>query len=240
MKIGSTLRRLSAFSVALLLLFACLPSFSASADEPEPTFFESFESGMSGWESTASAPDTSVTRTSAAASHGSSSVLLRDAATNRSLSLISPKITLKSGVYYRVSVDVFNISGNGSVFLWFYNASGTQTDAVSSTVTSTGKWNTAEFTVTLPEGASRTLVPALSGSTTSTPGWPAKAGAARPRANRTASSFFMTTLLAKAPASGRGKGSQRDKGDGLKRCAAGLQPSTIRFGKEGGHSRHSG
>ncbi len=145
--------RMLAVAFACLIAVGSLAVFPAFAGS-DSVFFESFESGLTGWESTANFSTTSTLQTKEYASDGSASVLLKDTLTDRSLSLISPKITPESGVYYRISVDVYNISGNGSVFLWFYDASNKQTDSVSTTVTATGKWSPAEFTVTLPEGAS--------------------------------------------------------------------------------------
>lgn len=147
------IRRASAFLVALFLLFACLPVSSFAADA-QIVFSESFESDFvlrpAGWEGAS----TTTGRTTDYASDGAASIRLRDTETTKSVSVFSPKISMKSGVYYRVLVDVYNLSGNGTVFIQFFNASGTQTDSVSTTITATGKWETADFTVSLPEGAS--------------------------------------------------------------------------------------
>lgn len=147
-----TAPRLLRFTAAVLLLALGLGVFSAVAVS-DTVFSEDFEGSFSvcpsGWQVLAG----EVSRTTDHAAGGSASVMIRDASAKSSASLISPSVRLTAGVYYRITVDVMNLSGNGSVFVYIYGKNGQQTDSVSTTVTETGKWTTAELTVCLPDTA---------------------------------------------------------------------------------------
>ena len=154
-----------------LLVFALLLSVaafcSAGAEEmPEADnllFSESFESEFTyrpdGW----SGNSGFSSRSTDYASDGSASLLLRDTSTSSSFYVGSPQLELEHGIYYRVSVDVYNLTGNGSVFIQFYNSQGEQTDSVSSTATVTGKWTTVNFSVAMPESAAYAVILLYSG-----------------------------------------------------------------------------
>ena len=160
------LKRASGAILALLLV--CLPmlgTLPTVAEDVGAAYFyaESFESDFAsrptGWLGNGYYSLRSTDR----ATDGSASLLLRDESASASVSSVSPALAFKPGVYYRISVDVYNKTGNGSVFVQFYNASGTQTDSVSTTVTVTGRWETATLTVSLPEGAATARVNLYSG-----------------------------------------------------------------------------
>lgn len=159
---NSVCRRLRV-AAAVLLLALGLGAFSVVAAGSETVFEEDFEGNFTGcpagWRIIAG----DVQRTTDHASGGSASMMITDASTKASATLASPKITLESGIYYRISVDVMNLSGNGSVFVYLFDKNGQQTDTVSTTVTETGRWTTAELTVCLPDTAASIQILLYSG-----------------------------------------------------------------------------
>ncbi len=149
----SLCRRLRVAASALLLALF-LGAFSVVAAAGSDTVFsENFEGDFTGCPAGWRVVAGDVQRTTDHASGGSASMMITDSSTKASATLASPKITLESGVYYRISVDVMNLSGNGSVFVYLFGKNGQQTDTVSTTVTETGRWTTAELTVCLPDTA---------------------------------------------------------------------------------------
>lgn len=126
-------------------------------------FSESFESDFNAYPSGWVGSSGFSARSTDYASEGTASLMLRDNSTDTSFWVRSPKLELERGIYYRISVDVYNLTGNGSVFIQFYNSDDVQTDSVSSTVTVTGKWNTVNFSVSLPESASYAVILLYSG-----------------------------------------------------------------------------
>lgn len=145
----SRLVRVTAAVLLLALGFGVL-SVAAGADT---VFSEDFEGSFTvcppGWQVYYG----NVSRTTRHAASGSASIMVSDTSTQKSASVVSPSIRLERGEYYRITVDVMNLSGNGSVFVYIYDASGKQTDSVSTTVTETGKWTTAELSVCLTGSA---------------------------------------------------------------------------------------
>lgn len=146
-----TKRIITAIFLLISISLGTFSAFSSNTDDVvfEENFESEFSSAPSGWRVIAG----TVTRTTEYRSGGNASVSVTDNSTQSSASLISRTITLESGVYYRITVDVMNLSGNGSVFVYLVNASGKQTDTVSTTVTETGKWTTVELTVNPPDTA---------------------------------------------------------------------------------------
>lgn len=142
----SRLVRVTAAVLLLALGFGVL-SVAAGADT---VFSEDFEGSFTvcppGWQVYYG----NVSRTTRHAASGSASIMVSDTSTQKSASVVSPSIRLERGEYYRITVDVMNLSGNGSVFVYIYDASGKQTDSVSTTVTETGKWTTGRA-VGLPD-----------------------------------------------------------------------------------------
>lgn len=150
--------------LALLLILSAVGIPASFAEEPvgSPLLSESFEADFSlrpaGWTGNCVS-----SRETAYHSDGAASFRMADNSTSGSCYLASPVLDLRQDVYYRVSVDVYNITGNGSVFVQFRNSSGTVTDSVSSTVTVTGKWTTVNFSVKLPENAVNAVILLYSG-----------------------------------------------------------------------------
>lgn len=146
----SRLLRVTALALLLAICFGVMPVIAADS---KVIFSEDFEEDFryypTGWSLTAG----TVRRTTEHAASGSASIMVSDTSTSRSAGVQSPLITLESGVYYRITVEVMNLSGNGSVFVYCYDKNGKQTDTVSTTVTETGRWTTAELTVCLPDTA---------------------------------------------------------------------------------------
>lgn len=141
-------------AAAVLCAALLLGGVAVFADpDANVVFAEDFEGDFSRYPTGWTGNSVDICRTTDHASVGSASMLIKDSSTSASVSLISPKIPLENGVYYRIEVDVMNLSGNGSVFVWICDANGNQTDSVSTTVTETGRWTTAELTVCLPESA---------------------------------------------------------------------------------------
>ena len=138
---------------AVLLLALCLSAVPLAVSAADEVFFEDFEgdftSSPSGWKYNAG----NIKRTTDHAAGGSASLMITDSSDRASASVESPQITLEQGVYYRITVDVMNLSGNGSVFVYLLDAGGSQVGTVSTTVTETGRWTAAALTVCLPEGA---------------------------------------------------------------------------------------
>ena len=139
-------------AVLLLALCLCTVPFAVTAAS-DAVFFEDFEGNFtacpSGWRVNAG----DVRRTTEHSAGGTASLMISDSSASSSASVSSPKIPLERGVYYRISVDVMNLSGNGSVFVYLLNAGGSQVSSVSTTVTETGRWTSTELTVCLPDGA---------------------------------------------------------------------------------------
>ena len=155
-----TCRCFLALFLALTVAFCPLSALAADADS---VFAEIFEGDFSvcpdGWSLIAGQAE----RTTEHAASGDASLLLTDRSTSASASVASPVIPLEAGVYYRITADVMNRSGNGSLFVYLLDANGKQTDTVSTTVTETGRWSTAELTVCLPKGATSIRILLYSG-----------------------------------------------------------------------------
>lgn len=140
--------------------------------EEEYIFFESFENGKGAWTNPGGGSRTDIS--SDRASDGEKSVKITDdSSTNQTGNFRSPKIDgLEKGKYYDVFVDVYNDSGNATVYVEFWNDSSRPIDQtnlsnrinnVSSTATVTGKWTTVSFKVSVPEEATATTILLYSG-----------------------------------------------------------------------------
>lgn len=163
-----TMKNLWAALLALAMLLGTAALSGAGAEEapvvPDNVLLaESFESDFGAYPSGWVGSSGLSSRCTDYASQGAASLLVRDNSTSSSFWVRSPQLELEHGMYYRISVDVYNLTGNGSVFVQFYNAAGEQTDSVSSTVTATGKWTTVNFSVQLPETAAYAVILLYSG-----------------------------------------------------------------------------
>ncbi len=152
----------------LLILSMLFATSTLAAETPNVIFFESFENGLD-WQRLGGV---ATDHSNEIASDGSCSVRIEDDApvyqgqtVNQSGGARSEIIPLEKNKYYDVTVDVYNDSGNASVFLEFWNGSvsGNPLSQVSSTATDTGRWTTLSFSVMLPDGASGMTVWLYSG-----------------------------------------------------------------------------
>lgn len=148
-----------------ILIAAGIAVSGAEASE-EYIYKESFETAFnprpSGWSPTGSPK---IEQSSSVFSDGNYSMKLTDTWTEYSAGMRSPRLPLEKGKYYNISVDVYNETGNATVYVEFWDGNSTSqpSDNVSSTATSTGKWTTISFSVCMPDDALYTTILLYSG-----------------------------------------------------------------------------
>ncbi|MBO5415602.1 MAG: heparinase II/III family protein [Clostridia bacterium] len=169
-------KELKKTAVALLLTVATVFTLLISSSvgilaKDEYVFFESFENGKGNWTNPGGGSRTDLSTEQA--SDGNNSIKITDEGSNYTGNFRSPKIEgLEKGKYYDILVDVYNDSGNATVYVEFWNGTtidhynlSNRINNVSSTATVTGKWTTVTFKVSVPEEATATTILLYSGKT---------------------------------------------------------------------------
>ncbi|MBQ7384054.1 MAG: heparinase II/III family protein [Clostridia bacterium] len=162
-------KELKKTAVALLLAVATVFTLLISGGigisaKDEYVFFESFENGKGNWITPGGGSRTDLSTEQA--SDGTNSIKITDEGSNHTGNFRSPKIVgLYKGKYHDILVDVYNDSGNATVYVEFWNGTtidhynlSNRINNVSSTATVTGKWTTVTFKVSVPDEATATTI----------------------------------------------------------------------------------
>lgn len=152
-------RKVTLWMLVLLLSLGMLPPLSAQVQaEAMPLTNGGFESGLVGW-SPLYGNAANMVVTSEHYQSGGFSLRIEDKEATSGYAVISGRQPVTPGKQYMASAKVNIISGNGMIYLYFYDAAGTMIKSISSSKsTPLGAWSDIMISSEPPAGATEVAV----------------------------------------------------------------------------------